>query len=349
MTSAAPKVAFDGTILAAGPITGVGRSFVDALRAYTSVSSADPILLVPQTLDLASVAPTLRGIPVHSIPPGRGVRRWLALRRAVREVNATVLHCPVASVPPPLPADRFRRIATVHDLPWRAAVPLDEPALGWRHRLAARWAASSADAVLVPSEFTRKALIADHPGAAPRIHRIPHGVGVRVRRDRTATISEQTFLVLGDNRPRKNRERLREAWRKAHAADRTLPPLRFLGPPDAYVDEDSKWRALCSACALIHVSLHEGFGLPILEAFAAGTPVVTSNLASMPEVSGDAALLVDPTDPDAIAAALVAIHRNSDIRGRCIERGRARAELFSIDQTAASWMQQHRNLTGSLT
>ena len=86
------------------------------------------------------------------------------------------------------------------------------------------------------------------------------------------------------------------------------------------------------AKALVFPSLYEGFGLPVLEAMSLGTPVITSNTASIPEVAGDAAMLVDPYDPRAIADAMKAISADSTLRDTLSGRGRVQAELFSADR-----------------
>lgn len=93
-------------------------------------------------------------------------------------------------------------------------------------------------------------------------------------------------------------------------------------------------RVLGSSLALTYVSYFEGFGIPIVEAFRAEVPVITSNVTSMPEVAGDAALLVDPFNPESIAEALYKAYQFESIRSELVERGRKRRELFSWQQTA---------------
>ena len=92
---------------------------------------------------------------------------------------------------------------------------------------------------------------------------------------------------------------------------------------------------LASATALVYPSLFEGFGIPILEAFHAEVPVITSNTTSMPEVAGDAALLVEPTDVDQLKAALQRVAVDAGLCAELVERGRKRRELFSWDITAS--------------
>jgi glycosyltransferase involved in cell wall biosynthesis len=88
------------------------------------------------------------------------------------------------------------------------------------------------------------------------------------------------------------------------------------------------------AIALVYVSLYEGFGLPTLEAMACGTPVLTSNVTSLPEVVGDAALIVDPYDVDAIVEGIKRLIGDDNLRKELSQKGLARAKLFSWDRTA---------------
>ena len=89
-----------------------------------------------------------------------------------------------------------------------------------------------------------------------------------------------------------------------------------------------------ASLALLYVPFFEGFGIPILEAWRAGVPVITSNVTSMPEVAGDAALLVDPYSPEEIAAAMRRLAGNPSLRSDLITRGNTRSDLFSWDRTA---------------
>ena len=91
-----------------------------------------------------------------------------------------------------------------------------------------------------------------------------------------------------------------------------------------------------SALASVYVSYFEGFGIPIVEAFKCDTPVITSNVTSMPEVAADAALLVDPFNEESIAEAMEKI-LDEDLRNKLIEKGRKRREDFSWDKAAEMW------------
>lgn len=89
-----------------------------------------------------------------------------------------------------------------------------------------------------------------------------------------------------------------------------------------------------SADAMFYVSLFEGFGIPVLEGFEAGIPVVTSNCTSMPEVAGDAALLVDPNSPEAISESMIRLSSDPELCKDLIEKGKKRLEMFSWDRSA---------------
>jgi glycosyltransferase involved in cell wall biosynthesis len=128
----------------------------------------------------------------------------------------------------------------------------------------------------------------------------------------------------------------RPTWKFAEIP-RTLGDLnlgaavRFTG----YVDDTDLPALYGGAAAFCFPSLYEGFGLPVLEAMACGTPVVCSNTSSLPEVAGDAALLVDPHDPAALADALARILGERALAEDLRRRGLARAAAYSWDRTAA--------------
>jgi glycosyltransferase involved in cell wall biosynthesis len=159
-------------------------------------------------------------------------------------------------------------------------------------------------------------------------------------------------LAVGTLEPRKNLERLVAAWGRLPDALQSAHQLALVGPR-GWDDEpilraaaeggarllgrveDADLAALYAGCAAFaYPSLYEGFGLPVLEAMAAGAPVVTSSVSSLPEVAGDAALLADPYDTGAIAAALTRVLTEPALAADLRERGRARAAGFSWERTA---------------
>jgi glycosyltransferase involved in cell wall biosynthesis len=125
-----------------------------------------------------------------------------------------------------------------------------------------------------------------------------------------------------------------------HGADQILrdienSPRRADISVPGYVSEAGLADLYSQASIFAFPSLDEGFGIPVLEAMAWGVPVLTSNCSALPEVSGDAALLVDPLDVNAIAAGLVELARNKDLRDGLRKRGRSRALTFSWEAAAS--------------
>jgi alpha-1,3-rhamnosyl/mannosyltransferase len=160
-------------------------------------------------------------------------------------------------------------------------------------------------------------------------------------------------LFLGTLEPRKNIGRLLEAAMKAGADvgplvlagvdgwgnDELRPRIADLARqgrvrPLGYVPETLRPTLLGGARAFIYPSLYEGFGLPPLEAMACGTPVVTSDVSSLPETVGDAALLIDPLDVDGLAGAIRRLWDDEALRRDLRARGLARAREFSWERTA---------------
>ena len=109
------------------------------------------------------------------------------------------------------------------------------------------------------------------------------------------------------------------------------PHVRFLG----FVPDETLAALYRMASVFVFPSLYEGFGLPPLEAMAAGAPVVTSNVSSLPEVVGDAALLIDPLDPNAIADAIVRVLSDASLRADLVRRGFERVHAFSWERSVA--------------
>ena len=101
-----------------------------------------------------------------------------------------------------------------------------------------------------------------------------------------------------------------------------------------YVREREKVALLTGATVLTYPSLYEGFGLPVLEAFAVGVPVLTSNVSSLPEVAGDAAVMVDPHDTEAIATGVAELVEDDDLRAMLSAAGFVRAASFPWEATA---------------
>jgi alpha-1,3-rhamnosyl/mannosyltransferase len=163
-------------------------------------------------------------------------------------------------------------------------------------------------------------------------------------------------LSVGTLEPRKNLVRLIEAWVALPEAVRNAHVLALVGPtgwemdatlaavharPDdvrllGFVSDDELAALYAGAAAFAYPSLYEGFGLPVLEAMSAGAPVVTTTASSLPEVAGDAALLVDPRDVRALRDALAALLTDPARAAALRAAGRARAAGFTWERTAGA-------------
>jgi glycosyltransferase involved in cell wall biosynthesis len=184
------------------------------------------------------------------------------------------------------------------------------------------------------------------------------------RLDYPAVERQKVILNVGAIQTRKNIARLVEAfetvdrsWRlvlagsSGYGSDAIL--ARIAGSParerisvTGYVSpaELAAWYA--KAAIFAFPSLDEGFGMPILEAMAGGTPVVTSNRSALPEVAGDAAVLVDPESVEELAQALCDLIRKEALRGELSRRGVERARLFTWDKAVAETWDVYRELLG---
>ena len=291
------------------------------------------------------------------------LRRLLSeLPELARQVGAQVIHSTYA-VPPT--TDRAR-VVTIHDLSF-----VGHPEwFGARDRAVlnagVRWAARHAERIIVPSRDTRDDVRALPGVAAERVAVIAEGVEPRFRPLDPADVApvlarlalaRPYVLAVGNLQPRKNLARLLEAWAAlvgANAAGehvlvlaggvrgrrtdvaRTVAALHLQGRVQitGYVADADLPALYCGATAFVCASLHEGFGLPVLEAMAAGTPVACSRATALPDTAGDAATYFDPLDTDDIAATLMALLDHAEMRERLRQRGVARARSFTWQDCA---------------
>jgi glycosyltransferase involved in cell wall biosynthesis len=359
------RVAYDVTISARAS-TGVGV-YARALRAALATR---PIDIRDWQYPLGEP-----GRPVTRLANGARLARWFCDevdRRARREAVA-VYHSTTSLGP--LRA-RGPVVMTVHDAT-TLTMPLNTGVATRAFlRLFSVVAARRADAVIAPSRAAAAAIADEYRIPSSRIRVMPLGVDPRFRSvtaDDVARVrrgfglKHPYVLFVGAEVPRKNVARLVEAF--ALIAD-AFPDVHLVlaGPANfrsaavnARIDqfrlgdrvrrlnevprEDLPALYAGSAC-LAHVALCEGFGLPVAEAMAAGTPVVTSNCSSMPEVAGDAAICVDPLSVEDIAQGLSRMLRDSAVADTCRTRGRARSLMFDWSTTAQQTETLYREISG---
>jgi glycosyltransferase involved in cell wall biosynthesis len=262
------------------------------------------------------------------------------LPRTVRRERLDVLHCPTFRAPLRPPSCPL--VVTVHDL---AVLRHPEAFNTWTRRYSAfavPRVVRAAARVIAVSDFTRRELVELLRTPEEKIVVVPNGVADVFSPDGPAADGDYA-LAVGTLEPRKNLSRIEEA------AHRAGIELRVVGQPGwggvqaggwlGRVSDDELARLYRGARCLVYASLYEGFGLPIAEAMACGTPVVTSTGGAMEETAGGAAVLVDPRDPASIAAGIEeALGRREELRLLGIERARS----FSWDAAARATVGVYR-------
>jgi len=226
-------------------------------------------------------------------------------------------------------------------------------------------AIARAKCIMVPSRATAKALHHFFNVSEDRTRIIPLGVTVPAPGGGSSfpeLVATRYVLFVGTIEPRKNLTGLIRAFRKLLEEHKDLQntklviagargwkegevfreiartrkqfanqePVRYLG----YVSDDDKFALMRGATAFVFPSYYEGFGLPVLEAMAVGTPVITTRAGALAEVAGEAALFVEPGDEAALTSALGRVLREQALRDQLSERGRAQAAQFSWQETA---------------
>ncbi len=362
------RIAIDVSVLEQAPATGVEKALLQLLRGlrgsdadheFLMVAPRRPALL-PELED-----PRFRFVELAGGKPRLMWRERLVPAFAHRE-GIDLWHSPVQAIP--LLLDR-PKVATMHELSWLETKGVTDEGAVSRRRVLAYLVAKAADLVVCVSRRTRLNFLALHPAAEPRTVAVPHGVDARLAaaRENRAGLEQRLgipagppyFLTVGRALKRKGLPHAVRAFRAY--LDRTASPARLVlaGPRNArleealalaqrleltgrchapgYVTEEDLAALYAGAAALLVPSESEGFGLPVLEGMAAGAPVIAHRASSLPEVGGDAALLVDFQDPQAIAEAMV--RATGPRRSAIVAAGRARAAAFPEDLPARELLQ----------
>ncbi len=350
-------IGIDASRLSVGQRTGTETYTCQLLTALAQLDIDDPIRLYLN----ADEPPDLEhpiGDPVFMPFPRlwtHGRLSWEMLRRP-----PGVLFVPAHVVPAMHP----RTVVTIHDLGYLhegAAHPAGQRRmLDWT----TRWSCHAAAHIIAISNATKRDLQTAYHVSDDRITVIPHGVDPSFHPRSNAEIAavkqryqlpDHYLLAVGTIQPRKNYGRLAEAMRavdqaglphrlviagkRGWLADQVVQAVDASGMRHRvqfidYVPQADLPALYSGAVLFCFPSRYEGFGLPALEAMACGVPTIVSDRGSLPEVVGDAAIIVEPTNGDILGTAVVRLLRDGAERGRLVERGRERAAEFTWERTA---------------
>jgi glycosyltransferase involved in cell wall biosynthesis len=316
----------------------------------------------------------------HSVfMPARKIDRALALlggpySRPAREFNLDLIHFPNLFGGSSLPIS-IKQVATLHDL-----TPLLFPSMHprhrvWANRILTRRTLKRTNRIIVPSRATGRDLVEAGLASEDRIVCIPHGINPIFRRIERSSefaaryqLGRPFILTVGVLEPRKNHltllEVIRALHQKGHQLDLVIigrPGWRWKNPLAMAKYRDLRpWVKVLSdvpdadltefynrAEMFIYPSFYEGFGLPILEAMACGTPVIASNVSSMPEVGGDAALFANPADAREFVSQALRLLDDKDLRRQVIDTGLRHARQFTWEAAARATLAVYRSVCDS--
>jgi glycosyltransferase involved in cell wall biosynthesis len=324
--------------------SGVERYVCELVRALQGAQSGHEFILFSD-----SAAPSQwRHVAVP--PMGRLSRLRFdhgRLARMVGKERLDVLHCTKSFVPAGL---KCAGVMTVYDV-----IFLRDPGAysfwwKWYWTRALERSVERAARIVTISETTLRDLESFLPASRGKAHAIPIGVDPRAF-SLSGRAKRRFFLCVGTITVRKNIPVLLDAF--ASIRERTKTELVVVGTPEygardvmerlgepgvrylARVDDEELSALYQDAMALVYPSRYEGFGLPLLEAMAAGCPVITTTGGALPEVVGDAGLLVEPGSVAALAGAMECVADDPDLRSKLARMGLARAREFTWERTAA--------------
>jgi glycosyltransferase involved in cell wall biosynthesis len=373
------RVAIDVTA-AVTQRAGVGRYTRELVRAL--VDLPDGPQLCPFFVAPRADVPLDGGLAPVGLR--RRIRSWrmeMLLRHLLKRPahgpwdGAQLYHAPDVAYPP---TQRIPVVTTVHDLSYVVLPQYHTRLNGTYLRLLTPLATRHARLVIADSQSTRRDLVERvgvpeqkvrviYPGVAGPFTRQPAPERADEVR-RRYHLTDAFLLSVGTLEPRKNLAGTLQAYRLLRRRLADAPPLVLVGASGWGLDEqrlmglsearyvrrlgyvpDEDLAALYASCsAFVYPSFYEGWGLPVAEAMALGAPTVTSNVSSLPEVAGDAALLVDPAIPEAIAAALERILVDQGTAARLRADGPARARQFTVQAWAAATMDVYREAVGDM-
>ncbi len=339
---------------------GIGTYIRNLLRHLARLDATTEFVVLCREQDCAFVTElgeNFRAVTEPSRP--YSLREQFAIPLELRRAGVNLFHAPHYVLPPMTPC---RSVVTIHDCIHLRFPQYLPSRLGYAYARSSLWVAAHRSArVLTVSEASKRDILEYFRVPESKVTVIYNAIDERFHEEPPADevmrvqeryqLTDPFILYAGNIKPHKNLERLIEAFHMVRRGELEHIKLLIIG------DEISKYATLRRAVhryklhkhvrffgfvpdatlailyrlarVFVFPSLYEGFGLPPLEAMASGTPVITSNLSSLPEVVGDAAMLIDPYQPDAIAGAMRRVLQDERLRDDMRERGLARVREFS--------------------
>lgn len=365
------RIAIDASSVPSSP-AGAGIYAIELVRALARRDAHDGYALFTRGAwfnDIAQDKPNwrvehvnARSWPAGLARPARLAWEHTQLPATLERLRIDVLHSTHHTLP--LRSAGARRVVTIHDVTFFRMPERYPPARRLYMQTLTRLSARIADAIIVPSRAVRDDVLrllgvpdsrvtVVYEAASADYVPIDRAAGAVIAARRG--VNQEYVLSVGSLEPGKNRARLIHAMRqlrddgldyallvvgqKAWDYERDIRLVDELGMRDrvvfaGYVPQADMPALYSGATAFACPSLYEGFGLPVIEAMACGTPTLTSNVSATAEVAGDAALLVDPLSVAAIRDGLRELLTDDALRARLSEAGRARAAEFSWDRAA---------------
>lgn len=364
------KIGIDLRPLMSGKISGVEVYIISMLKALFEVDQKNEYILWYNCFKKVNIAhfPTKYSnvklkrmrIPNKLLNLSLSLLRWPKIDRLMGE------KIDVLWVPDPRPApvsETCKKIITFHDLSFEDFKhSFNLKTRLWHKVLRPQKEAEEADFLVAVSAFTKQQLVDAYHIHPDKIHVIHEAADGHLRPfpmpkafeiiQRKYQLPDRYFLCLSTLEPRKNVKGVIEAYLDWHREvkggvklviagkryPRIFAELKIEQHPDilmtGFVDEEDKGLLYENALAFLYPSFYEGFGLPILEAMQCGVAVVTSDITAMPEVAGDAALLINPNDTHQLKEAMHKLYRDNTYREELIKKGLKRAEEFSWKKAA---------------
>ena len=364
------KIAIDLRPLMAGKISGVEVYMVNMLKALFELDKENKYILWYNAFKKVDISHFPKDYPNVKLKrtkiPNKFLNLSLSLLRWPKVDKLIGRGIDVLWTPDPRPAPvskNCRKIITFHDLSFEDfKYSFNFKTRLWHKILRPKKEAEEADHIIAVSNFTKGQLMEEYNIDARKITVINEAAADYLKPlhfpksfeliKRKYNLPDQYFLCLSTIEPRKNIVGIIRAYTEWQEGNRSDVGLVIAGKKypnifsdfhlkkhplihmPGFIDEEDKALLYQHALTFLYPSLYEGFGLPILEAMQCGTPVITSDATAMPEVAGDAAILVNPNEPGEIKRAMDSIYRDDEYRKELVEKGFAQAEKFSWKKAA---------------